>query len=58
VDKKVQASRIDAQGKGESEPVTQSNECKGAKSTKVIACLQPDRRVDIELQGAMKRVNN
>jgi OOP family OmpA-OmpF porin len=55
--KKVQANRIDAQGKGESEPVTKANECKGAKSAKVIACLQPDRRVDIELQGAMKQVN-
>jgi OOP family OmpA-OmpF porin len=57
MDKKVQANRIDAQGKGESDPVTQPNACKGAKSAKVIACLQPDRRVDIELQGAMKQVN-
>lgn len=56
-DKKVQANRIDAQGKGESEPVTKANECKGAKSAKIIACLQPNRRVDIELQGAMKQVN-
>jgi len=55
--KKVQSSRIDAQGKGESDPVTKSNECKGAKSAKVIACLQADRRVDIELQGAMKRAD-
>jgi OOP family OmpA-OmpF porin len=54
--KKVQANRIDAQGKGESEPVTKADECKGAKSAKVIACLQPDRRVDIELQGATKLV--
>jgi OOP family OmpA-OmpF porin len=54
--KKVQASRIDAQGKGESDPATKPNECKGAKSAKVIECLQADRRVDIELQGAMTRV--
>lgn len=53
----VQANRVDARGKGESDPVTKLNECQGASTAKVIACLQPDRRVDIELQGAMKRVS-
>lgn len=48
----VTASRIDAQGKGESEPVTKPGDCKGAKSAKVIACLQPDRRVDVEVTGS------
>lgn len=47
----VTASRIDAQGKGETEPVTKAGECKGAKSAKVVACLQPDRRVDVEVTG-------
>jgi len=50
--KDVMASRIDAQGKGETQPVTKAGDCKGAKSAKVIACLQPDRRVDIEMTGA------
>ena len=50
--KDVMASRIDAQGKGETQPVTKAGDCKGAKSAKVIACLQPDRRVDIEITGA------
>src|SRR4051812_25052615 len=50
--KDVVASRMDAQGKGESQPVTKAGECHGAKSAKVIACLQPDRRVDVEMTGA------
>lgn len=48
----VTASRIDAQGKGETQPETKPGECKGAKSAKVIACLQPDRRVDVEVTGS------
>jgi OOP family OmpA-OmpF porin len=47
----VQAGRINATGKGETQPVTKANECLGAKSAKVIACLQPDRRVDVEVTG-------
>lgn len=48
----VTASRIDAQGKGETQPETKPGDCKGAKSAKVIACLQPDRRVDVEVTGS------
>lgn len=51
VNQNIQASRIDAMGKGETQPVTKAGECKGAKSAKAIACLQPDRRVDIEMKG-------
>jgi len=51
VSKNILASRIDAEGKGETQPITKPGECKGAKSAKVIACLQPDRRVDIEMTG-------
>jgi OOP family OmpA-OmpF porin len=45
---------IQAEGKGESEPVT-GNQCDklGNKaSPKLISCLQPDRRVEIELLGS------
>jgi OOP family OmpA-OmpF porin len=42
---------IDSKGVGESAPVTASGECVGPQSAKVIACLQPDRRVDVDLQG-------
>lgn len=52
VSKKVQADRIDAQGKGETQPVTKPGDCRGAKTAKLIACLQPDRRVDIEMTGS------
>lgn len=51
VNKGIDANRIHTEGKGETQPVTKADECKGAKSAKVIACLQPDRRVDIEVVG-------
>lgn len=51
VSKNIQASRIDAEGKGETQPMTKPGDCRGAKSAKVIACLQPDRRVDVEMKG-------
>ncbi|MEF8722913.1 OmpA family protein [Candidatus Accumulibacter phosphatis] len=51
VSKGVEANRVYTEGKGEKQPVTQPGQCAGAKSAKVIACLQPDRRVDIELIG-------
>lgn len=54
VSKDIPASRITAEGKGETQPVTKSGDCQGAKSAKVIACLQPDRRVDVDVQGAKK----
>jgi OOP family OmpA-OmpF porin len=44
-------SKIDAKGMGETQPVTKPEDCKGKQSAKVIACLQPDRRVDVELEG-------
>lgn len=47
----IPADRIRATGKGETQPVTKAGECKGPKSKKVIACLQPDRRVDVEVSG-------
>ncbi len=51
VGKGVDANRVFAEGKGETQPVTKPGDCKGPKSKKVIACLQPDRRVDIETIG-------
>lgn len=45
------ATSILAEGKGETQPDTKLGDCKGARSAKVIACLQPDRRVDVEMQG-------
>jgi OOP family OmpA-OmpF porin len=54
VSKGIPVNRIYTEGKGSKQPVTKPNECKGAKSTKVIQCLQPDRRVDIEIIGTKK----
>jgi OOP family OmpA-OmpF porin len=48
----IQANRVRAEGKGETSPETKAGDCAGAKSAKVIACLQPDRRVDVEVTGS------
>ncbi len=51
VSKGVEPNRVYAEGKGEKQPVTKADQCKGPKSKKVIECLQPDRRVEIEVIG-------
>src|SRR5690606_32504551 len=51
VSKGIEKNRIYTEGKGEKNPVTKPEDCKGPKSPKVIACLQPDRRVDVEAVG-------
>jgi OOP family OmpA-OmpF porin len=52
VGKDVAAGRIDAQGMGASQPTVASDECRNTQGSKeTIACLQPDRRVDIEMTG-------
>jgi OOP family OmpA-OmpF porin len=49
--KGVEQNKVRSEGRGESEPVT-GDQCKGNKANaKLIACLQPDRRVDIEVRG-------
>ncbi|HUQ76075.1 MAG TPA: OmpA family protein [Burkholderiales bacterium] len=54
--KGVDSSRLQVEGRGESDPVT-GNQCdklgkQSNKNPKLIACLQPDRRVDAELLGS------
>lgn len=52
VSQKLQASSIVAKGVGETQPVTALADCKGKQANaKLIACLQPDRRVDVEMTG-------
>jgi OOP family OmpA-OmpF porin len=51
VGKGVEANRVYTEGKGKKQPVTKADQCKGPKSKKVIDCLQPDRRVEIEVIG-------
>ena len=48
----LDASKVTAVGKGETTAVTKPGDCQGNKATrKLIACLQPDRRVDVEVVG-------
>jgi OOP family OmpA-OmpF porin len=48
----IPARKISAKGVNGSEPVTKPGDCIGTKATKaLIKCLQPDRRVDIEVNG-------
>jgi OOP family OmpA-OmpF porin len=48
----IDAAKISAVGKGETMPVTKPEDCKGSKANpKLIACLQPDRRVEVEVTG-------
>jgi hypothetical protein len=54
--KGVDSSRIQVEGKGKDDPVT-GDQCRNMgpennKNQKLIACLQPDRRVDAELLGS------
>lgn len=48
----IPASKIAARGVGESESLTKPSECVGKKATKkLVACLAPDRRVEVEVTG-------
>jgi OOP family OmpA-OmpF porin len=48
----LDAGKVTAVGKGETSPATQAQDCVVNKpSPKLIACLQPDRRVEIEVTG-------
>ena len=49
---KIDPSKVTATGKGETTPLTNAADCKGNKANvKLVACLAPDRRVDLEVSG-------
>ena len=49
---RLDAMKISTVGKGESQPVTKAGDCKGTRpNAKLIQCLQPDRRVVVEVAG-------
>ena len=49
----IPAAKIVVRGINGSEPVTKPGECKGTVRTRqLIACLQPDRRVEVEVTGS------
>jgi OOP family OmpA-OmpF porin len=48
----IDGARISAVGKNESAPVTKPADCRGTTATpQLLACLQPDRRVEVEVVG-------
>lgn len=48
----VPADKLLVRGQNGADPVTQPGDCVGTQVTKqLIACLQPDRRVDLEVTG-------
>jgi OOP family OmpA-OmpF porin len=49
---KLDPSKINAVGKGEGSPMTKAEDCPDKQSrTSLITCLQPDRRVEVEVSG-------
>lgn len=48
--KGIEEQRVRTEGAGQSQPVT-GDQCKGLRGSKLISCLQPDRRVEIEVRG-------
>ena len=51
VEKGIAPNRVYAEGKGETQPLTKPADCRMKNRKALIACLQPDRRVDVEVSG-------
>jgi len=49
--KGIEPDRVQAEGRGATQPVTKPGDCIGGDRARVHACLQPDRRVGIEVAG-------
>ncbi|KMZ12590.1 Outer membrane protein A precursor [Candidatus Burkholderia humilis] len=54
VSKGIEANRIYTEGKGKRDPVT-GNSCQQKNRKQFIACLAPDRRVQIEVVGTTRQ---
>jgi OOP family OmpA-OmpF porin len=50
VSKGVPKDKVETVGLGEKQPVT-GNNCQQKNQKELIACLQPDRRVEVEVKG-------
>ena len=51
----IAPARIVTTGAGETQPVTATGDCKGdAPNARTIACLQADRRVEVEVAGSRR----
>ena len=51
VEKGIAPNRVYTDGKGKTQPVTKPADCRMKNRKALIACLQPDRRVDVEVSG-------
>lgn len=49
--KRIPAELIEASGVGPDQPVTKPADCKRLARKALITCLQPDRRVEVDVQG-------
>lgn len=45
----IAAGKVNANGKGESSPVTRADQCNNLARPGLITCLAPDRRVEVEV---------
>ncbi|CCD40421.1 Outer membrane protein A precursor [Candidatus Paraburkholderia kirkii UZHbot1] len=54
VSKGIEANRIYTEGKGKRDPVTKNN-CHQKNRKQLIACLAPDRRVEVEVLGTTRQ---
>jgi OOP family OmpA-OmpF porin len=50
----IPANDVRATGYGEARPVTTLQQCQGQAGAALIACLQPDRRVEVEVSGTRR----
>jgi len=53
VRKGISHNIITTEGKGDTQPITKKDQCPGGKTNQTIECLQPDRRVEIEMTGTV-----
>ncbi|RFC33815.1 MAG: OmpA-OmpF porin, OOP family [Candidatus Nitrotoga sp. SPKER] len=51
VRKGVSPDIVLTEGKGDTQPITKTDQCPSKKTPETIKCLQPDRRVEIEMTG-------
>jgi len=51
VRKGVSPDMVLTEGKGEMQPITKNDQCRGGKNPRTITCLQPDRRVEVQMTG-------
>lgn len=52
ISKGIPDNRLTSAGKGKTQAITKPGDCKGPVSKKLIACLQPDRRVEVDVKGS------